>query len=52
LLDILRDLLFAMEAEPDSTVPNSADLKRILRERIAGMEATRLTTTKRLNPEE
>lgn len=40
LLDVLRDVLRKMEAEPGPETPNLADLKRILRERIAAIETT------------
>lgn len=39
LLDVLRETLAKAEADPDET-PTLADLKRILRARIADLEAT------------
>lgn len=39
LLDVLRETLAKAEADPDET-PTLADLKRILRMRIAELEST------------
>lgn len=39
LLDALREVLRKMEADADADTPNLAELKRILRERIAAIEA-------------
>ena len=39
LLEVLRDTLAKAEADPDET-PTLADLKRILRARIAELEST------------
>ncbi len=39
LLETLRDMLRKMEGDPAPETANLADLKRILRERIAKLEA-------------
>ena len=38
-LDALREVLRKMEADAETDTPNLAELKRILRERIAAVEA-------------
>ena len=46
LLDVLRNTLAKAEVDPDET-PSRAELKRILRERIAELESTaRLVDTR------
>lgn len=40
LLETLRDMLRRMEADPAPETANLADLKRLLRERIAKLEVT------------
>jgi hypothetical protein len=47
LLAILHDMLLKMEADPAPETENRADLKRILRERIAKLEATFPSATSR-----
>ena len=39
LLDSLREFLRKMEVDPSPETPNAADLKRIVRDRIAELEA-------------
>jgi hypothetical protein len=43
LLETLRDMLRKMEADRGPETANLADLKRLLRERIAGLEVTSLS---------
>lgn len=49
LLEALRDALRRMEADPSPETSNLADLKRILRERIAELEASQKLTSGKWN---